>query len=263
MMFEGQIHKMITEDANPIQYYLDFSSEFVAMNQLIGRDVRLRFDHYQCLGCNQDLEIFRMGYCKNCFFTLPQANESIIRPELSTAHLGIEQRDLEWEMKFELQPHIVYLANSAGLKVGVTRKTQIPTRWIDQGASFALVVARTENRYQAGVIEVALKAHLADKTNYQKMLKNMLEEVDLIAEFEKVKQFVPEDQQVFLVDEPQIYAFEYPVLQYPTKIKSVNLKKDLSVEGKLVGIKGQYLIFHNGRVLNVRSHEGFYLKLEV
>lgn len=263
MTFEGQIHKMIAENANPIQYYLDLSTDFIAMNQLIGRDLKISFDHYQCLGCDEDKEVFRMGYCKNCFFTLPQANESIIRPELSTAHLGIAQRDLEWEQKFELQPHIVYLANSAGLKVGVTREAQIPIRWIDQGASFAMVVARTENRYQAGMIEVALKDHMADKTNYQRMLKNMVEEIDLIAEYQKVKQFVGEEQQEFLVDEPHIYSFEYPVLNYLTKVKSVNLKKDLELHGKLIGIKGQYLIFENGQVLNVRSHEGFYLKFTV
>ncbi len=263
MLFEGQIHKMISEDGNPIQYFLNFSDDFLSMNQLIGKNIKISFDHYECLGCHQDKEIFRMGYCKNCFFTLPQANDSIIRPELSTAHLGIAQRDLEWEQKFELQPHIVYLANSAGLKVGVTRETQIPTRWIDQGASYAIVIARTENRYEAGMIEVALKDHLADKTNYQRMLKNLVEDIDLVGEYKRVKEFIGIDQQKFLVEEPTVYSFEYPVTQYPEKVKSVNLKKDPFLEGKLIGIKGQYLIFEDNRVLNVRSHEGFYLKLEI
>ncbi len=263
MQFEGQIHKMETENGSPVRYYLNFSDDFLSMNQLLGQSIQIVFDHYQCCGCQEDKEIYRMGYCKNCFFTLPQANQNIIRPELSTAHLGIEQRDLEWEKKFELQPHIVYLANSSGIKVGVTRDTQIPTRWIDQGASEALIIARTENRYQAGMIEVALAAHIADKTNYQRMLKNQQTEVDLMERFQELKQFVAPDFQSFLVDEPSTHHFTYPVMSYPAKVKSVTLAKQPVIEGVLKGIKGQYLIFEDQTVFNVRNHEGYYVKFIV
>src|SRR5690554_236800 len=160
MILEGQIRKMITEYKKPVQYYLNLKNDFLDVNAQLGKKIRIYHDHNECLGCGLDKEIFRMGFCKNCFFTLPQANENIIRPELSTAHLGLEKRDLEWEKKFELQPHITYLALSSEVKVGVTRVSQIPTRWIDQGATSAIVLAETENRYQAGVIEVALKEHL-------------------------------------------------------------------------------------------------------
>lgn len=263
MQFEGQIRKMITENNSPIKYYWDFKHDFVTMNQLLGKQIKITFDHYECLGCDQDKEIYQMGYCKNCFFTLPQANPSIISPELSTAHLGIAQRDLEWEIKFELQPHIVYLANSSGVKVGVTRETQIPTRWIDQGASEAIIIARTENRYQAGMIEVALKEHVADKTNWQRMLKNEVPEVNLYEQFEALKSNVREEEQQFLVEEAEVYKLEYPVLDYPTKVKSLNLKKTSEIEGTLKGIKGQYLIFEDNSVFNVRAHEGFYVNLEI
>lgn len=260
MQFEGQIHKMLTENANPIRYYLNFSDDFLSMNQLLNQSIKIVFDHYQCCGCQEDKEIYRMGYCKNCFFTLPQANQSIIRPELSTAHLGIEQRDLEWEKEFELQPHIVYLANSSGIKVGVTRECQIPTRWIDQGASEALVIARTENRYQAGMIEVALAAHIADKTNYQRMLKNEIPNIDLVARFQELKPFVEDEFKEFLVDESLSLQLSYPVIDYPTKVKSVTLAKQPIIEGVLKGIKGQYLIFEDQTVFNVRNHEGYYVK---
>ena len=263
MQFEGQIRKMITENGNPVKYYWDFKHDFVTMNRLLGKRIKVNFDHYECLGCGEDKEIFQMGYCKNCFFTLPQANPSIISPELSTAHLGIAQRDLEWEQKFELQPHVVYLANSSGIKVGVTRATQIPTRWIDQGASEAIIIARTENRYEAGMIEVALKNVIADKTNWQRMLKNDVPEINLYEQFGLLKENIGEEQRHFLVDEPEVYQLNYPVLEYPTKVKSTNLKKNPEIEGVLKGIKGQYLIFEDNSVFNVRSHEGFYVKLEL
>ena len=263
MQFEGQIRKMMTENENPIKYYWNFKNDFIVMNQLLGKKIKISFDHYECLGCGLDKEIYQMGYCKNCFFTLPEANPSIISPELSTAHLGIAQRDLEWEQKFELQPHIVYLANSSGIKVGVTRLTQIPTRWIDQGASEAIVIARTDNRYEAGMIEVALKAVVADKTNWQRMLKNDVPEIDLFEQYQEIKGNIGEEFHQFLVDEPEVWKLDYPVLSYPEKVKSTNLKKTPEIEGILKGIKGQYLIFEDNTVFNVRSHEGFYVKFEV
>ena len=263
MQFEGQIRKMMTENENPIKYYWNFKNDFIVMNQLLGKKIKISFDHYECLGCGLDKEIYQMGYCKNCFFTLPEANPSIISPELSTAHLGIAQRDLEWEQKFELQPHIVYLANSSGVKVGVTRETQIPTRWIDQGASEAIVIARTANRYEAGMIEVALKDVISDKTNWQRMLKNEVPEVNLFEKYQEIKNVIGTDFQQFLVEEPTVYQLNYPVISYPEKVKSLNLKKTPEIEGVLKGIKAQYLIFEDNSVFNVRGHEGFYVKLDV
>ena len=263
MQFEGQIRKMTTENGSPIRYYWNFKHDFIVMNQLLGKKIKINFDHYECLGCHEDKEIYQMGYCKNCFFTLPQANPSIISPELSTAHLGIAQRDLEWEQKFELQTHIVYLANSSGIKVGVTRLTQIPTRWIDQGASEAIVIARTDNRYEAGMIEVSLKNVIADKTNWQRMLKNDVPEIDLYTQYQELRKEVNEEFRQFLVEELEVLKLDYPVLSYPEKVKSTNLKKMPTVEGVLKGIKGQYLIFEDNTVFNVRAHEGFYVTFEV
>lgn len=263
MTLEGQIRKMITENDNPIRYYLNLESDYIDVNQQIGKPIKITHDHYQCLGCGLDKEIYRMGYCQNCFFTLPEANESIIRPELSKAHLGIQVRDLEWEKKFELQPHVVYLAVSSEMKVGVTRATQIPTRWIDQGASYAIILARTENRYEAGMIEVALKKYASDKTNYHRMLKNEVPEVDLVQQKDLFKLYLPENEAKFYVEDNSIYTFNYPVKAYPTKVKSLNLKKEGIYEGVLTGIKGQYWIFEDGTVWNVRGHEGFYVKFDL
>ncbi len=263
MTFEGQIRKMLTENGNPIRYYLNLKDDFIDVNQQLEKKIKIKHLHYECLGCGLDKEIYRMGYCQTCFFSLPEANESIIRPELSTAHLGIEQRDLEWEKKFELQPHIVYLAVSSDLKVGVTRAVQIPTRWIDQGASYATILAKTDNRYEAGMIEVALKNHTSDKTNWQKMLKNDVPEIDLIQQKDLFKIYIPEEESKFYLPDNSVYTFEYPVIEFPKKLKSLNLKKQSEFEGVLKGIKGQYWIFADGTVWNVRGHEGFYVQIDV
>lgn len=263
MTFEGQLKKMITENGNPVRYYLNLKDDYLDVNQQIGKNIRVFHDHNECLNCGLDKPIYRMGYCKECFFTVPEANENIIRPELSTAHLGVGQRDLEWEKKFELQPHIVYLAVSSDLKVGVTRAVQIPTRWIDQGASYATILAKTDNRYEAGMIEVALKNYVSDKTNYQKMLKNDVPEIDLVQQKDLFKTYFPEEEAKFYTPDNSVYTFEYPVLKYPEKIKSLNLLKQREFEGILTGIKGQYWIFEDGTVWNVRGHEGFYMKINL
>jgi len=134
MTYEGVLTKMQTENTNPINYYLVFKSHFIHMNQLLDKEISITFLGYECLACGKEKKIFRQGFCYEDFYKQPNAGDWIMRPELSKAHLGIEDRDLEYEKKVQLQPHIVYLANSSNVKVGVTRKTQVPTRWIDQGA---------------------------------------------------------------------------------------------------------------------------------
>lgn len=263
MLVTGLLSKMVTEYDSPIQYYLDFGGEAINVNQLLNKKMKISFDHYQCLECGKEKEIFAMGYCKNCFFTSPYAGGWIVRPELSTAHLGKADRNLEIEAEMQLQPHIVYLANSGGIKVGVTRKSQTPTRWIDQGAEYAIQLAETENRYEAGLIEVALKQHLSDKTNYRKMLIGNAPFEDLSDKKNEIREFVPKELQHFILEDNQTLHLQYPILKYPFKVNSVNLKKTPGFEGLLIGIKGQYLMFDNNLVFNVRSHEGFVVNIEV
>ena len=181
MEYQGVLTKMSTEIDTPVQYYLILGQEFLRVNQLLGKTLHIEFIGYQCLACGEAKKIYRQGFCYDDFYKAPQAADWIMRPELSKAHLDIEDRDLDYEKKVQLQPHIVYLANSSTVKVGVTRKTQVPTRWIDQGAHEALSIVEVPNRYLAGVAEVALKDHISDKTNWRKMLKNEVEEEDLIA----------------------------------------------------------------------------------
>lgn len=258
----GLLTKMITEYKSPIQYYLSLNNGLIDVNKLIGTKIKIGYNHFQCLGCGRNKEIFAMGYCKNCYFTSPYTGSWIVRPELSTAHLGIADRDIEIEKEAQLQPHIVYLANSGGIKVGVTRKAQLPTRWIDQGAEYAIILAETENRYEAGIIEAALKNHIADKTNYRKMLKENVPFEDLIYRKKELLKFVPSELHQYISEDNEITHLQYPVNAYPAKINPVNLKKLICFEGILTGIKGQYLLFDNNLVFNVRSHEGFVINFE-
>jgi len=264
MKFEGVLQKMITEIGSPVQYYLQLENDFININQALNKTLEITFLKYECLHCHLDKPIYRQGYCKNCFFEIPQAADWIMRPELSTAHLDKEDRDLEYEKRMQLQPHIVYLANSSNLKVGVTRKDQVPTRWIDQGAHEAIEIVEVPNRYLAGITEVALKDYVADKTNWRKMLTNTIEDVDLLFEKEKLSIHIPDEAKPYYLEnnsqETHIY---FPVLQYPEKVKSLNLSKIPNYTGVLKGIKGQYLIFKDGTVFNVRANEGYYVSFAI
>ena len=262
MTYEGVLTKMQTEFSNPIQYYLVFESSFLSLNQLLDKSLEINFVGYQCLNCGKKKKIFRQGFCYDCFMSSASAGDWIMKPELSTAHLDIEDRDLEYEKRVQLQPHIVYLALSSEVKVGVTRQTQVPTRWIDQGAVQAIPIVEVPNRYLAGITEVALKNHYADKTNWQKMLKNDLPEVDLLKEKASLKYLIPKEVQEFYYSEKNnLYELHYPVLQYPNKVNSLNLDKTPNFSGKLTGIKGQYLMFEDGTVFNVRTFEGYVVKI--
>ena len=262
-MFEGILKKMISEFNSPINYFLDMGGDFIHINQCIGKILSIDNIGSQCLNCYNDLPIFRQGFCKSCFFESPAVGDWIMRPELSKAHLNQQDRDLEYEKKIQLQPHIVYLALSSHLKVGVTRKSQLPTRWIDQGAHEAMVLLEVPNRYLAGVGEVALKAHFSDKTNWRKMLQHKAEPIEWEVERNKAITLLPSDLKPYLASEVTIESLIFPVLQYPEKVNSLNLTKIPLFEGKLIGVKGQYLLFEDQTVFNIRSNEGIVVEINI
>lgn len=254
---------MRTEISDEVEYYLEGENDFLNLNQLVDKTLSLKFDGYQCLCCSKPKKIFRQGFCYDCFYESAQVGDWIMKPELSKAHLGIEDRDLAYEQEVQLKPHIVYLALSSNVKVGVTRKTQVPTRWIDQGASKAMEIVEVPNRYLAGITEVALKNYVADKTSWQKMLKNDIGSDDLVTAWNELKQYIPEEVKPYVLNEPEVLDIQYPVRQYPVKVKSLNLEKTPEYTGVLKGVKGQYLIFEDGTVFNVRNNEGFKVELSV
>ena len=263
-MFEGVLRKMLVELKNDVNYFLDFDVDFLNINSLIKKKIKLKHVGYECLNCKSDQIIYRQGFCKNCFFEIPSTSDWIMKPELSKAHLNIEERDLEYEKKIQLKPHILYLAFSSSLKVGVTRKSQVPFRWIDQGAISAIEIAEFPNRYLAGISEVELKKYYSDKTNWREMLKTKNLEINLELERKNCFQNIPnEAKNNISKDSFSQININYPVIKHPTKPKSLNIMKEGSYEGKLVGIKGQYLIFDDETVFNIRSNEGLVINLSV
>jgi hypothetical protein len=263
MLYQGVLTKMQTEFSEPINYYLNLGNELILAHQLLQKKISLEFVGYECLNCKSNETTFRQGFCKSCFFEQPQTADWIMRPELSKAHLDIEERDLHFEKKVQLQPHIVYLANSSNVKVGVTRKTQVPTRWIDQGAQEALEILEVPNRYLAGVAEVALKKFVSDKTNWREMLKGDASSEDLKSWRQKLSSHLPDEVKPYFIANKEPFHLKFPVQQYPEKPKSLNLAKIQNYSGILVGIKGQYLIFDDDTVFNVRSNEGLIVALNV
>jgi hypothetical protein len=262
---KGTLRKMVVHDENPVKYWLQLDEDRFFVNDWIKQQVHITFlNEIHCIKCGRETsKSYRQGYCYPCFITAPETEECVLRPELCRAHEN-QARDMDFAAAHCLIPHYVYLANSGGIKVGVTRYHQIPVRWIDQGASQAVKLAKTENRYLAGVIEVMLKKRMADKTNWRSMLSNhnapanALQEawnhaVDLLADKYSryiIPSFIPRDM-------------HYPVSEYPLKINPVNLDKKPEITGTLVGIRGQYLMFSNGDVFNVRKHSGYWVNVDM
>lgn len=258
MEFQAQLHKMITRHESPVLYFLKNNTSELCLNEYIGKTLSFRFlNEIICTSCGRKTsKSFFQGFCYPCFKNAPEAAECIVNPELCRAHLG-QGHDSEWEEKNHNVPHSVYLSNTTGIKVGVTRNTQIPSRWIDQGATEAIVLAETPNRYLAGCIEVALKAHIADKTAWQRMLKLEHVPYDLSLRKSELISQLPEELKQYVVEQNITTPIRFPVTHYPDKVKSISLDKEPYFCNTLVGIKGQYLIFDTGQVFNVRKHSGY------
>jgi hypothetical protein len=264
MKVTGNLLKMDSEIRGEVHYSLRLGNELLVLNNFIGKEIAITNLHkINCIKCGKSTKTsFAQGFCYPCFISAPEAEDCVLRPELCKAHEGIA-RDMNFAYGHCLIDHFVYLALSGGLKVGVTRHTQIPTRWIDQGAGSAIIVARTPNRHLAGTIEVALKNHLNDKTNWRIMLtRENHSDINLIDEKNKVISLLHSDFKKYtLPEENTITEIHYPVLHYPIKVKSINLDNTENFRDILIGIKGQYLVFRNGSVINIRKYAGYLVEL--
>jgi hypothetical protein len=248
-----------------VAYRLMLHGQALALNELVGRAFTLRFTGARtCMACGKRVKKFYgQGLCWPCLSTAPEASPCIIRPELCEAHLG-RGRDPAWELAHHLQEHVVYLAFTGAVKVGVTRSTQVPVRWVDQGADRALPVARVPHRQLAGRIECDLKRLFTDRTQWKAMLSapatadahdQLLRARALVLE-----QTAPELKPYLLPGEEPV-QLHYPLRDLPPKLTNVHLDKLDEVQGCLLGIKGQYLVWADGRVLNVRNHTGYHVEV--
>ena len=268
MTFSGNIRKMKSSLKDEVEYVLPLynnlqKNHFVPMNQFIGSTINISFNGLiNCVETGRKInKTYGEGMCYDAWKNSPMAVESIIRPELSRIHEGIALRNENWERENHLQPHYVYLTKTGGIKVGVTRAINLPYRWIDQGAVEGLVIAETPYRQAAGLIEIALKQHISDKTNWRKMLTNDLVD-DLLEDVrDQLLDKIPVDLKQYVVKK-EMLKISFPVIEYPQKVASLKLNKIPEIEMKLMGIKGQYLIFEEGKVINLRSHTGYYINLK-
>lgn len=267
----GQMQKMEGRLDQPVSYALPLGEARVPLNDFLEKRLTLRFNgRILCVHCGRPTKrSFSQGYCYPCFQKLAQCDSCIISPERCHHHAGT-CREPVWADEFCMQDHIVYLANSSGLKVGITRASQIPTRWIDQGAVQALAVLRVRSRQQSGFAEVMFRRHITDRTNWREMLKGEAGEVDLAAERDRLVaecQSEIEDLRnqfglhaINILNGVEQVTISYPVRGQPEALASFSFDKEPEVEGTLLGIKGQYLIFDTG-VINVRKFTGYDITL--
>jgi len=268
----GILDKMLTrlDSENGVQYQLMLGSDKIDMNALIGRTLEFQFDQQIfCSYCGKQTSKSYQGLCYDHFMSLAQSDSCMMSPE--KCHLAQGTcREPAWAETVCQQTHYVYLANSSGVKVGITRAGQLPVRWLDQGAEQGLIIARVTSRYLSGLLEVVFKQHVSDKTNWRNMLKSETDDIDLIDQRDKLFNLCSEPlsqleqqygrQHIQLIRQGDIQEFNYPVSHYLEKISSMTFDKQSQIGGKLLGIKGQYLILDQG-VVNIRRHSGYQVKL--
>ena len=274
-MIQGNLRKLKNSLVNGSAVYSivlfkdDLQVEELSLNTLVGKKINLKFlGEIKCVSCGRiTSKSFSQGYCFPCMRSLAECDMCILKPHECHFYDGT-CRDESWAKKHCFSPHIVYLANSSGLKVGITREENIPTRWIDQGAISALPIVKVQMRLDSGKFEKFLSEHLNDKTNWRKMLKNEVDDIDLAQERERIfndfgdvlEELEDECLGSELLEGEDVVDIDYPVIESPEKVKSMSFDKIDSISGKLMGIKGQYLILDNG-VINIRKHTGY--KIEV
>jgi hypothetical protein len=264
--FSGPIRKMLTELQDPVAYYLPVGAEKIHLNPLLNQKISLRYvGAIFCIHCDRKInKSFQQGFCYPCYRRLLECDLCVIHPAKCRYYEGNCKAD-DWAHAQCGAAHVVYLANSSGIKVGITRATQIPSRWIDQGATQGLVIMTVNNRRQAGLVEDVIKQHVADKTNWRMMLKADNHPQDLLHIRAQVLQAAEKDLAALMAEfageiveaaDAEVTTIHYPASTYPEKIYNFDLDKNPVVEGRLLGIKGQYLLLDTG-VISVRKFGGY------
>lgn len=271
LLGQGPLSKMVVSLEQPISYTLALGDSSLNLNELVGERINIQFlGKITCCHCGRNTKkSFSQGYCYPCFSKLASCDTCIMSPEKCHYAAGT-CREPEWGEKHCMTPHIVYLANSSGVKVGITRETQVPTRWIDQGAIEAIPVYRVSTRHLSGLVEVAFKKHVTDRTNWRAMLKGQVAELDMLDERDRLLALVQDDIQqirdefpdetIELVNSSTKTAMQYPVDIWPEKVVSLNLDKTPEVSGQVMGIKGQYLILDSG-CINIRKFGSYHVEI--
>jgi hypothetical protein len=245
-----------------VRYELKTKDSWIQLNDWIGSEVTIKFcGQINCLACNKITpKSYSGGYCYQCLQSLPQTDMCMVKPELCHFSRGT-CRDEEWGKKNCFKKHSVYLARSSAIKVGITSENPPETRWMDQGAIEAMVIAEVPDRKTSGLVETAIAAHIHDKTDFRKMLRGEVAEGKLEDTFDTIVDSVPENLKQYILPKRDIVHIQYPLIKHPEKIKTTSLDKQNEIKSELNGIKGQYLIFKDF-VFNVRGHGGYLVQIE-
>jgi len=237
--------------------------EDLDLNDLLGKELTITHTgRILCLNCGADTrKSFGDGLCYQCFKTLARADSCIIRPHTCHYHRGT-CREPGWGDSHCMIPHVVYLAVTSGLKVGVTGAHKVFERWGDQGARAAVILAQTPDRQTAGEIETALSEHLSDRTNWRQLITGQVDEVDLLQAKNQAILKIPSPLSRHATEDDHIELFTYPVLEYPKKAKTISLDKSSEIQGPLLGVVGQYLLI-GPQAFNVRRHSGYQVDVKV
>ena len=268
----GIINKLESQHQQPVNYFLPLGAEKIPLNPLLGTTIRLSYQqHIFCIHCGRKIKkSFNQGYCFPCTQRLAACDLCIVKPELCHYAQGT-CREPQWADQHCMLTHVVYLALTSGVKVGITRQSQIPTRWIDQGATLALPIYQVSNRLLAGLLEVTIATKIPDKTDWRRMLKYTPDHQDLLALRDRLWQEVHPKEQELLekfgphsvqkINLKESTPIQYPFRSLPEKIKALNFDTTAEIQGELLGIKGQYLLFDTG-VLNMRKFAGYEIQLQ-
>ena len=272
MLVSGNLRKMVTELSSNVKYQLPLDEARIDLNALLGTRVAFEFGAViNCVHCDRKTKkSFSQGFCYPCFRRLAACDSCIMSPEKCHFDAGT-CREPDWAQSNCFVDHVVYLANTSGVKVGITRHSQVPTRWMDQGATQAQPIARVQHRQLSGLLETAIAKHVADKTAWQTMLKGNGADVSLEDKRAELMDLCAEDisalqdrfglQALQILEAEPTVEIQYPVLEFPTRVSTHNFDKNPRVEGRLMGIKGQYLLLDTG-VLNIRKFGGYHVQME-
>ncbi|GGA53351.1 hypothetical protein GCM10007416_28090 [Kroppenstedtia guangzhouensis] len=263
MQLTGYIQPLTHQHTDPVTYFWPFPDREIPINELLGEELEIRFlGEKACIYCGRKIKkTFNNGSCYPCFRDRAENDLCIVKPHQCHFHLGT-CRDADFGERHCMQPHIVYLAISDDVKVGITRKTNMPKRWIDQGAVTAVPIAEVPDRKTAGEIEMHLAQYIKDKTNWRRMLKNEIADRDLQEVRADMEAKIPEKYRRYYQGDQEPLTFRYPCLEVPEKIKPLNLDKLDRIRGKLLGAKAQYLMLDNG-VINIRKFSGYKVEVAV
>lgn len=262
-----------------VQYFLPLNNgKSFFVNDLIGKNIIINYKtKINCIHCGiETKESHNQGYCYECSQKLAECDTCRVKPELCSYYAG-NCRDEKWGEENCLKEHLVYLSFTGGRKVGISRHMNLEkgysSRWIDQGATTAIPFLRVKDRLISGEVEIAITEFIGDKTDYRKMLKLQLPDKEMVSFAKELKELVrPSIEKlqnkygltsIQWVDIEKAVDIEYPSIGYPEKIKTINLDKTPIFEGKLIAIKGQYLIFENGMAINFRKYAGYFVEIEL